>query len=113
MEKQDLVYVRHILNAIENIFEYIEDINEVNFLENQMIKDAVVRNFEVIGEATKKISVSFREKYPKIEWKKMAGMRDKLIHDYLDVDYEVVWYTATSLLPGLQNSLENIMKKES
>lgn len=109
MEKQDQVYIQHILNCIDHIFEYIEDMNESDFLKNQMVKDAVVRNFEIIGEATKKLSNTFRESHQKVEWKKMAGMRDKLIHDYLEVDYEVVWFTATNLLPNLQRDLQKII----
>lgn len=74
MEKQDSIYIKHILSSIQNILEYTEDIGELAFLQNQMLKDAVVRNFEIIGEAAKRISLDFREKYPGIEWKKMAGM---------------------------------------
>jgi uncharacterized protein with HEPN domain len=113
MEKQDIVYVQHILQCIDHIAEYIDDMNEQDFLANQMVKDAVVRNFEIIGEATKRLSMDFREKYSKIPWKQMAGMRDKLIHDYLEVDYAVVWYTASNLLPTLQSQIEKILAKES
>ncbi|MFN7116941.1 MAG: DUF86 domain-containing protein [Saprospiraceae bacterium] len=113
MEKKDIIYVQHISNCINNIFEYIEDMNEADFLKNQMVKDAVVRNFEIIGEATKKLSITFREAHPSVEWKKMAGMRDKLIHDYLEVDYEVVWYTATNLLPTLKIKIEKIVNELS
>ena len=74
-----------------------------------MIKDAVVRNFEIIGEATKRVSLQTRENYKNIEWKKMAGIRDKLIHDYIEVDYEIIWFTVTQILPNLKISIQNIV----
>lgn len=86
MSKSDLVYIVHIQRSINQILEYTNGLKEKEFLSNQLIEDAVVRNFEIIGEATKQISKEFRAKHTGIEWKKMAGMRDKLIHDYIEVD---------------------------
>ena len=73
-----------------------------------MIPDAVIRNIEIIGEATKKISKPFTQSHQEVPWSEMAGMRDKLIHDYLDVDLDVVWKTIEVDLPLLNELLSNI-----
>ncbi len=109
--KSDLIYLTHILDCINQIKEYTSELTEDEFYENQLVKDAVVRNFEVIGEATKNVSTETRKTYPDIEWRKMAGMRDKLIHDYFDVDYLVVWTTVHEILPGLGERIEEIIKE--
>ncbi len=86
--------------------------DESSFLENQLIQDAVIRNFEIIGEATKQLNQDFRKKYPGIEWKKIAGMRDKLIHDYIGVDLWSVWGVVEDILPDLELSINEIISKE-
>lgn len=86
--------------------------DEDGFLTNNMIQDAVIRNFEIIGEATKKISDDFRLKYREIEWKKIAGMRDKLIHDYIGEDLWAVWGVVENIIPTLAKQIENILEKE-
>ncbi|MCB0706921.1 MAG: DUF86 domain-containing protein [Saprospiraceae bacterium] len=110
MGKSDLVYLKHIRNAITQILSYTHSLSEKDFYSDQMVKDAVVRNFEIIGEATKQISESTRQAYPSIEWRKMAGMRDKLIHDYIDVDYFIVWHTISDVLPTLESEILEIIK---
>jgi uncharacterized protein with HEPN domain len=87
--------------------------DEQSFLENTLIQDAVIRNFEIIGEATKHLSDSFRAKYPNVEWKKIAGMRDKLIHDYIGVDLWAVWGVVENVLPELEHSINEIITKEN
>ncbi len=76
MPKSDIIYLKHIRNAISKILDYTEDITEEGFLSNQLVKDAVVRNFEIIGEASKQVSETTRLAHSELEWKKMAGMRD-------------------------------------
>lgn len=79
--KDDLAYIEHILDAISRISKYIKDVSSEEFERNDMIQDAVIRNFQIIGEATKKISSRLILSKPGIPWKEMSGMRDKLIHD--------------------------------
>lgn len=91
--KDDLVYIEHINQAIEKIFQYSKGLTKESFKTNEMVQDAVIRNIEIIGEATKKISRDFRTTYYEIPWKEMAGIRDKLIHDYMGIDVDVIWKT--------------------
>lgn len=83
MDKDPIIYLQHNLDCISKIKTYTDRFTEADFLDNSLVQDAVIRNFEIIGEATKQLSASFREKHSKMEWKKIAGMRDKLIHDYI------------------------------
>lgn len=110
MGKSDQVYLIHVLRSINQILDYTHGISEKDFYKNHLIQDAVVRNFEIIGEATKQISKSTRDMYPYIEWKKMAGMRDKLIHDYIDVDFTVIWATVQEILPDLKIDIQKILE---
>jgi len=88
-----------IRRAIDRIEQYIENLSFDAFSKDQKSVDAVVRNLEIIGEATKKIPSDFKKKYANIEWKRIAGMRDRLIHNYFGVDYYIVWDVATNKLP--------------
>ncbi|NDC72852.1 MAG: DUF86 domain-containing protein [Sphingobacteriia bacterium] len=106
--KSDQVYLEHILEAISKIEIFVSGITQMDFDRNVMIQDAVIRNFEIIGEATKKISKPFIQSHPEIPWQDMAGMRDKLIHGYLDVDLEVVWKTVEIDLPLLKDLITEI-----
>ena len=80
-----------------------------DFSKNTMILDAVVRNFEIIGEAVKQIPLSVRKKYPLIPWSDMAGMRDKLIHFYFGVDMEIVWETVKVRIPKLEGLIQDVL----
>ncbi len=80
MKKDDYVYLKHILDAIIRIDEYTKHIRYEDFINNHIIQDGVIRQMEIIGEATKMLSKEIRERCPEIPWKDMAGMRDKLIH---------------------------------
>lgn len=111
MKKDDGIYLDHILKSFSKVLEYIEDISYEAFLEDEEKQDAVIRKIEVAGEATKHLSLDFREKYNKIPWRAIAGMRDKLIHDYIDVDLTTVWETATKDIPELLKEIETITKE--
>jgi uncharacterized protein with HEPN domain len=115
MTHDDDVYLQHILDSIRRIEEYLQGINEAGFLQNFLIQDGVIRQLEIVGEATKQISREMRSEYGDIPWKDMAGMRDKLIHNYLGVDIEEVWYTVKHDIPFLKEAIEAIhrpFKKE-
>jgi uncharacterized protein with HEPN domain len=112
MKKQAIVYVEHINACIVRIKEYTKGIDEAKFLSNSLIQDAVIRNFEIIGEATKKLDEAFRLKHPEIEWKKIAGMRDKLIHDYIGVDLWAVWAVVENIIPELDTKNQEILLSE-
>jgi uncharacterized protein with HEPN domain len=111
MEKSDLVYLNHIRDCITTILEYTKGMSQEDFLNDKKTIDAVIRNFEIIGEATKKLSDPLRHNYPQIEWKKIAGMRDKLIHDYIEVDHWAVWGVVEDILPGFQKQINEIISQ--
>ena len=100
--KDDSIYIDHILNSINRILYYISGKDREAFEADLVTQDAVVRQLEVIGEATKRVSNELRSKHPDIPWSDMAGMRDVLIHDYIDVDLGVVWKTASEDIPDLK-----------
>lgn len=103
--KDDLLYIEHIIHSIERIQSYIIGLDQIAFTNNLVTQDAVVRQLEIIGEATKRVSKEFRSKHPDIPWSDMSGMRDVLIHDYIDVDFNIVWKTASESIPNLKDLL--------
>jgi uncharacterized protein with HEPN domain len=109
MSKDYTAYLLHILDAITIIESYIAGLTEDSFKQNRLIQDGVIRNLEIVGEATKKLPKRLRNKYPDIEWKKMAGMRDVLIHDYFGVDLEHVWGVVRNRLPDLKINIMKIL----
>ncbi len=106
--KNDQAYLEHILTSIEKIQSFVKGISKADFDQNPIIQDAIIRNIEVIGEASKKVSKQLTQAHPDIPWQDMAGMRDKLIHDYLDVDLDVVWKTVEMDLPLLKELINRI-----
>jgi uncharacterized protein with HEPN domain len=95
---------------MDRILLYISNKDQVSFSDDQLTQDAVVRQLEIIGEATKRISLNFRSKYPQIPWSDMAGMRDVLIHDYIDVDLDIVWKTASESISELKELFHNLSR---
>ena len=113
MKKDDLVYLKHISDAISRIEEYTQGVGYEDFMDNHLIQDGVIRQIEIIGEATKRLSDEIREKYPHIPWKDIAGMGDKLIHGYFGVDLGAVWDTVEEDIPLLKSETEKIIDRWS
>lgn|SRR5690554_2447650 len=109
MEKPPVVYLNHILECISRIHSYVDGIDENTFLKDTLVQDAVIRNFEVIGEAVKKLDSDLRSRYSQIPWKNIAGMRDKLIHDYIGVDVGAVWGVVEDVLPSFEIQIKGII----
>ncbi len=110
MPRSDIAYLRHILDAINRIEEYLQGVTEADFYNRYLIQDGVIRQIEIIGEATKQLSKETRENNSQSPWRDIAGMRDKLTHHYFGVDMEEVWLTAQEDLPTLKREVEMILK---
>ena len=113
MERKDSIYIKHILDAISRIGEYPQGIKYENFMNDHLIQDGVIRQLEIIGEASKRLSAEIKGKYLEIPWKDITGMRDKLIHDYFGVDLDAVWDTVEKDIPMLKIKLQDSSWKRS
>lgn len=107
--KDDSVYFNHILEAIAKIERYIKGFNYDSFESDDKTIDAVVRELEIIGEAAKHVSDSFKNKHPEIPWSKMMGIRNRLIHEYFGVNKKIVWETCEMDLPVLKKSVTSLL----
>ena len=105
MKKDNSVYLDHIIICINRINSYINNITYEDFLKNEMLQDAVVRLIGIIGEASVKISPETKDKYNRIAWADIKGMRNRIIHDYFNVRIDVVWDTIKKELPKLKEQI--------
>jgi uncharacterized protein with HEPN domain len=113
MSKNPVEYLKHIHDECAYILSVIDnDLSKDEFTQNETLKRAVVRSLEIIGEATKKIPADFKYKWNAISWKNMAGMRDRLIHDYMGINYSIVWDVIKHKIPDLYAQITNVIEKE-
>jgi len=112
MSKDPKEYLKHIEDECYYIISVSEDLSFNDFLEDETLKRAITRSLEIIGEATKKIPADFKVKWNSIEWKNMAGMRDRLIHDYIGVNYSIVWDVMKNKIPDIHNQISTFLSEE-
>jgi len=110
MTRDMRLYIEDILDSIAKIEKYTKDINENKFLTDTQIQDSVLRRLEIIGEAVKNIPDDFRNKYPQIPWKRIAGLRDVLIHEYFGVNLRRAWKVAKEDIVGLKQEMLKVAK---
>jgi uncharacterized protein with HEPN domain len=111
MSLSNLEYLRHILDETAYLIAESKGLAKSAFIRNQTLQKAFVRSIEIIGEATKKLPDEFKQQHPKIEWRAIAGMRDKLIHSYFGVDYDLVWDVVIDKVPALHEEIKKIIKE--
>lgn len=109
--KDDRLYLGHIAEAIDRILDYAAA-GEESFRSDLKTQDAIIRNFQVMGEAVKNVSAETRAAHPEVPWKDIAGMRDRVVHDYFGVSLDIVWDVISKHLPPLRDSVRKLLAKE-
>ena len=112
MSKQPMIYLRHILDECQFILTATSGMTKDKLLENEVMKRAIVRSLEVIGEACKKIPADVKLKWHTVSWKNMAGMRDRLIHDYMGINYSIVWDVICNKIPELEKQIATALDEQ-
>src|SRR3989344_8840596 len=108
MKKNPNFYLSHIVEAIKKINKYTKGLRKEEFLEKDIVQDAVVRNIEIIGEAVKNLPREFKEKHKDPPWKDIAGMRDRIVHFYFGIDLQLVWNTIKDDIPELEKRIRKL-----
>ena len=111
MSREYRAYLKDILDSIKKIEKYTKGLFFDKFANDELIQDGVVRNLEIIGEAVKNIPEDIKSEYPAIDWKKIAGLRDILVHAYFGIDIEIVWDVVKNKIPDLEQSILEMFKK--
>lgn len=109
--KSNKVFLKHVLDEIGFLLKETDGVNFEQFVENELLKRAAARSIEIIGEAVKNLSPDFKKKHTDADWKKIAGMRDKVIHLYFGVNWDIVWDVITKKLPELKPKIERMLKE--
>ncbi|MDI1232853.1 MAG: DUF86 domain-containing protein [bacterium] len=112
MSKEPKEYLRHIQDECSFIITVCKNLDFNVFLEDEILKRAVVRSLEIIGEATKKIPADIKVKWSSVQWKNMAGMRDRLIHDYIGVNYSIVWDVMKNKIPDIHEQIFKLLAED-
>ncbi|MBN2013905.1 MAG: DUF86 domain-containing protein [Candidatus Altiarchaeota archaeon] len=110
MKKEPLIFIKHILGSIENIESFSRGLSKSEFSGDRLRQSAVIREIEIIGEAVKNLPTEFTVKYPSVEWSRIAGTRDKVIHHYFGVDADVIWDIIEYDLPDLKEKIKKIQE---
>lgn len=112
IKREFILYLEDMFQSMQRIDEYLGDLDFRRFKMSYMVVDAIIRNFEIIGEAAKNIPTEIQEKHPEIPWRKMYGLRNLIAHEYFGIDYEMIWEIAKNNLPQNRNDLAIIIEKE-
>jgi len=108
MQRDYRAYLDDIIDAIANIEEYTANLEFEEFMENKMVRDATIRNLEIIGEAVKNLPDDIKEKHPEVEWREIAGLRDILAHKYFEINVKIIWDIIKNKIPELKDQISEI-----
>jgi uncharacterized protein with HEPN domain len=108
MEKDPKIFLQHIIESIENIEDYTRNLSKGDFYDSVEKQDAVVRRLEIIGEAAKNLPEDFKKSHPEVSWHKAIGMRNVIVHEYFGIELDLVWDTATKILPDFKKQVRDL-----
>ena len=112
MQRTDTLYIHHMMDTARKIAQRAQGLSQDQFDAQEDLRDAIVHRIQVIGEAASKVSQMLREEHPEVEWQRIIGMRNRIVHDYMNVDYDIVWQVATHSVQKLIVALEPLLTKE-
>ncbi len=107
-KREPNLLINDILDSAHKILVYTSNLTFDEFVTNSLVIDAVVRNFEIIGEAANRLPEEFKERYPSIDWHRLRGFRNRIVHDYMGIDFSIVWQIKEFFLPGIIAELERV-----